>query len=237
MNLSFVSPFCFLGLLAFTGLAPAEVASKASSTNESTATVSPHFSPSLVEAKRLLKVAAEPLRNSADFEVRFEAQVYAPEAESPERYPGVLLVKDSLRFRLEIPSGTWVSNGQTFWEYHPKTRQVILRSAQDIQGRSVPGKILIQVLDATPLGLDTLTDQGRKAFRIRLQPDANSRHLDSLWVLIDARKTTLRQVVTLDKAGTRSEYRMKTLKARSDLSEKSFDFEAPSQTEVVDMRD
>jgi hypothetical protein len=125
----------FLGLAAFLALVPQ-------------GWTQPKEATEIVEAKRWLQLIADPLRKAQRLEVRFAAEVKTPEGESLPGYDGVLFTADSNAFRLEMPSGTYVSDGQTFWEYHPSTKQVLIKSAGAIAGKSLPARMLLDYLSA-----------------------------------------------------------------------------------------
>jgi outer membrane lipoprotein-sorting protein len=179
---------------------------------------------------------AAPLRAVKDLELKFSASVQMPESESPERYLGTLWVGDSTRFRLEIPIGTYVSDGKTFWEYHPRTHQVLIRDGGDKAGRALPGRILVDLLASPPLSCDTLKEKGKSQVRIRLSPTAKTGQLDSLEVRIDLKRRKLEWVETLDANGGRTRYQVRGLKQGNPIPDSRFQFEKPKSAEIVDMR-
>ncbi len=192
---------------------------------------------SLVDAQNWMKEVAAPFREGKDLELSFAASVQMPDAESPERYVGSLWVGDSLRFRLEIPTGTYACDGITFWEYHPRTKQALKRSAQDLAGRALPGRILFELLASTPLSCDTLKVQEKTQVRLRLAPALHAGQMDSLSVRIDPKRRKLESVETLDANGVRTRYELKVLKPKAGIPSSRFRFEPPASAEVVDMQD
>lgn len=192
---------------------------------------------SLLDAQNWMKEVAAPFREARDLELGFAASVHQPDAESPERYVGSLWVGDSLRFRLEIPSGTYACDGITFWEYHPRTKQALKRSAQDLAGRALPGRILFELLASTPLSCDTLKIQEKTQVRLRLAPALHAGQMDSLTVRIDPKRRKLESVETLDANGVRTRYELKVLKPKAGIPSSRFRFEPPASAEVIDMQD
>src|SRR5687768_7260284 len=87
------------------------------------------------EARAALRQAVVFHRQAKDIAFKFDAEVYNADLDKRDSYRGRLLLKDSTRFRLEIPGGTYVSDGKSFWEYHPKNKQVVVRDAEDMAGQ------------------------------------------------------------------------------------------------------
>lgn len=188
------------------------------------------------EAKAWLQEVAGPWRAAENWELRFSARVTSPHSRSPEHFQGDLWVGDSVRFRLEIPSGTYVSDGITFWEYHPSTKQVIIRSPQDLSGRALPGRLLFDLLAATPTRCDSLRVDGKPFIRLGLEPTAHTGQLDSITVWIDAEKRRLSEVATVDANGGQTRYAIQSLKLGISPPDARFRFEPPRKSEIVDMR-
>ncbi len=190
----------------------------------------------LAEARAWLQEMAAPLQKAPRLEVVFDASIETADGASQPGYQGRLWTADSNRFRLEIPAGTYVSDGQTYWEYHPSTHQVIVKPVSAIAGQSLPVRMLLGYLAAPPLACDTL-GKGKKALvRIALKPDPTAGQIDSLQILISLKQRKWQSVSTLDVNGTRTTYVLSKCGPAKEWPKPGFAFTPPSGVEVVDMR-
>jgi outer membrane lipoprotein-sorting protein len=202
----------------------------------------------LADGKAWLLEIAKPLQSAPYLEVHFKAEVHLPESDEPQRFDGVLKAADSTRFRLELPMGTYVSDGQTFWEYHASTRQVIVKSASALGGKALPARMLLDFLSAPVLACDTVSgaaasqimgeggSKSKPVVRIALQPTDHTGELDSLQVGIDLKSRKWLGVLTMDAQGGRTLYALRKLKPGRVVPKGVFEYEPPSNAEVVDMR-
>lgn len=188
------------------------------------------------EARDALRKAIVFHRRAKDLAFKFSAEVYNADLDKRDRYQGRLLLKDSTRFRLEIPGGTYVSDGTTFWEYHPKNKQVTVRSAADMGDQPLPGDVLLRFLDSEPLSVAKTRLEGKEYLELRLDPSRAMKNLDSLAVLLDRRNHSLRRIVSRDASGNEARYTLLSVKRDGGVKDREFAFEPPKGVEVVDMR-
>ena len=184
----------------------------------------------LTRARGALEKLVEKNRISKSLILKFKSRASGPDGETGPYWKGTLLAADSGRFRLEQKRGDMVSNGRVLWQYAPENNQVIVRNAPAVPPSGAVGAALPNWLSAQPLRA-VRTPEG-----LRVALDPTKAELDSLWVVLDAKNSSLRGVETVDAAGNRVEYRVLGLKFESAIRSKDFTFDIPKGTEVVDMR-
>lgn len=189
------------------------------------------------EARAALAKAIAFHREAKDLALKFQAKVYNAALDTEEEYQGRLLLKGADRFRLEIPGGTYVSDGQSFWEYHPKTKQAIRKAASEMEGRPLPGDVLLRFLDSDPLSLAPAKDGGKEYIEMRLDPSRAMKNMDSLVVQLDKADYSLHRVISRDVSGNEARYTVVSIKRNAGLKDKEFAFTVPKGAEIVDMRD
>lgn len=187
------------------------------------------------EAKAALKKAVVFHREAKDLALQFEAEVWNEDQERSDKYRGKLLLKGADRFRLEIPGGTYVSDGKSLWEYHPKNKQAILRSASE-PGHPMPGEVLLRFLDADPISVRKAKVEGKDCLELRLDPAKAMKSLDSLSVFLDRRDHSLKRMVSRDVSGNEARYTLVSVKRDGGIKDREFTFTPPKGVEVVDMR-
>jgi outer membrane lipoprotein-sorting protein len=188
------------------------------------------------DAGAALRKAVTFHREAKDLSLKFDASVYNAALDKQDEYQGRLLLKGSAKFRLEIPGGTYVSDGETFWEYHAQNRQVVVKAAKDMEDKPLPGDVLLRFLDSDPLSLAKAKDGGKEYLEMRLDPARAMKNLDSLAVLLDKADYSVHRISSRDVSGNEAKYTVTSIKRNSGLKDKEFAFALPKGAEVVDMR-
>ena len=191
----------------------------------------------LNEAKKALSKAIAFQREAKDLSLQFKAKVYNSALDKNEEYEGKLWIKDSVHFRLEIPSGTYVSDGKNYWEYHKQNKQVVIRKAKDLEDKPLPGDVMLRFLDSEPLAIKTSKIGGKTFFELSLDPSRAMKSLDSLVVFLDPKNYSLQMVQSRDVSGNESKYTVVSIKRNRGLKEDEFVFLPPKGSDIVDMRE
>lgn len=188
------------------------------------------------EARDALRKSVIFHRQARDIAFKFEAEVHHSDLDKRDTYQGRLLLKDSTRFRLEIPGATYVSDGETFWVYHQKNEQVVVRAASEMAGQPLPGEVLLRFLDSEPLSVARVKAGGKEILELRLDPSRAMKNLDSLSVQLDRKDHSLRRIASRDVNGNESVYTLLSVKRNGGIKDREFVFTPPKGVEVVDMR-
>ena len=223
---------CFLIACAFAMAAAAADAPATAAPGKQAAAA-----PAPAEARAALAKAVAFHREAKDLALKFQASVYNAALDKQDAYQGKLLLKGAGKFRLEIPGGTYVSDGQSYWEYHAQNKQVIWKHAKDMEGQALPGDVLLRFLDSDPLSLGKAKDGRKEYLEMRLDPSRAMKNLDSLAVLLDKADFSVHRISSRDVSGNEAVYTVTSVKRNSGLQDKEFAFVAPKGAEVVDMRD
>lgn len=194
-------------------------------------------SPANAEARAALRKAIVFHREAKDLALKFEAKVYNAALDKEDVYRGKLLLKGADKFRLEIPGGTYVSDGKDFWEYHPQNKQAVRKAAGERDGQPLPADVLLRFLDSDPLSAATVHEGGKAWLELRLDPSRAMKNLDSLSVLLDKGTAAVHRISSRDVSGNEARYTVVSIKRNSGLKDSEFAFTPPKGAETVDMRD
>jgi outer membrane lipoprotein carrier protein len=216
---------------------PAAAGAAAPSAAPSTTSEASAAEAAAAEAETALRKAIEYHRQAKDLSLKFRATVYNAALDKEDRYQGKLLLKGANKFRLEIPGGTYVSDGTTYWEYHAQTHQVIEKSAKNMEDKPLPGEVLLRFLDSKPLSVKPAVDGGKEFLEMSLDPARAMKNLDSLAVLLDKSDYSVHRISSRDVSGNEAEYTVTSIKRNAGIKDKEFAFAIPKGAEVVDMRD
>lgn len=208
---------------------PAAPASPSAASGESDSAVSG-------EARAALRKAVAFHREARDLSLKFSASVYNAALDKRDEYEGRLLLKGGDKFRLEIPGGVYVSDGKSYWEYHARTKQAILKEAGTDGGQPMPADVLLRFLDSEPLAASRARDGGREWIELRLDPARAMKNLDSLDVLLDESTFAVHRVSSRDESGNEAVYTVQSIRRNSGLKDSEFRFQPPKGVETVDMR-
>lgn len=189
------------------------------------------------EAKLALRKAIAFQREAKDLSLKFKAKVYNSALDKDDEYQGKLLLKDSTRFRLEIPGGIYVSDGTTYWEFHAQNHQVVIRKAKDLEDKPLPGDVLLRFLDSDPMSLSRTKADGKEYLEMRLDPSRAMKNLDSLAVLLDKANYSVHRISSRDVSGNEARYTVTAVKRNGGLKDEEFVFIPPKGADMVDMRE
>ncbi len=189
------------------------------------------------DAKAALRKAIAFQREAKDLSLKFKAKVYNSALDKEDEYEGKLLLKDTTRFRLEIPGGIYVSDGETYWEYHAQNHQVVIRKAKDLEDKPLPGDVLLRFLDSDPTSLSHTKADGKEYLELRLDPTRAMKNLDSLAVLLDKANYSVHRISSRDVSGNEARYTVTAVKRNSGLKDQDFVFDPPKGADMVDMRE
>ena len=187
------------------------------------------------QAATALRKAVAFHREAKDLALKFSVKAYNAALDKNEEYEGKLLLKGADAFRLEIPGGTYVSDGKTFWEYHPRNRQAIRKDAADRAGTPAPGEVLLRFLDSDPISEAMVREDGKEWIALSLDPSRAMKNLDSLAVLLDKSTYALHRVSSRDVSGNEAVYTVSSIKRNAGVKDREFAFKPPKGVEVVDM--
>ncbi|HLP41889.1 MAG TPA: outer membrane lipoprotein carrier protein LolA [Fibrobacteria bacterium] len=204
------------------------------------ASLAPHSPPAAApvddEAREAMRRAIVFHRQAKDLVFKFKAEVHNVDLDRDDTYAGRLLLKDSTRFRLEIPGATYVCDGKDFWEYHVRNQQAVVRSAADLEDRPLPGDVLLRFLDSEPLSVKRVKESGKEYLEMRLDPARAMKNLDSLSVQLHDKDYSVRRISSRDVSGNEARYTLLSVKRNGGIKDREFTFTPPKGAEVVDMR-
>jgi outer membrane lipoprotein-sorting protein len=173
---------------------------------------------------------------SASMVLNFELTTLWKVREKTERNHGVLTLSSNNKFRAEIGSSVWVSDGITYWQFSKTANQVVIKRLGDIDLSMQPSRALSTWLTRYPL---TITSQTGSAAILAWKapaddPDQSTRSI-TLWV--EPRKAIVKKALVVDKSGNESTYTFTKTELGANPPQTLFTFTPPQGAEVLDTRD
>ncbi|MCU0453679.1 MAG: outer membrane lipoprotein chaperone LolA [Bacteroidetes bacterium] len=172
-----------------------------------------------------------------DARAEFTQTIKLGYANVEQSFEGSLAFKKPNRYRLESEHQTVVTDGVTVWAYAPANRQVIVDRYKEQRNSVSPEEFLLSLPTsyyATVVGREAL--DGGSAAVLKLLPKDDRSFIRSvrLWVLETS--SEVRRIQIMDQNETETLYRISSIRLNTNVSDATFQFSAPSGTEVVDLR-
>src|SRR5271157_1635664 len=113
-------------------------------------TISTGFSAGTDSLSPLLSLLRKNYNPETPLATKFSLTIYWSVREKEEKKKGTIELAPGDRFRITVGSETFVSNGETFWQYSPKTNQVVVKKLADVDRAALPSRILDRSIAAYP---------------------------------------------------------------------------------------
>ena len=127
-----------------------------------------------------------------------------------------------------------ISDGSTLWLYVPDEEQATKVPIESIYSSNTPALFLagkgklMQTFNVESVNLD------KDPIRITLTPKADDQALTRLQLLADKKNYQITGSTVYDKLGNETEIRFSNIKTNREIPEKTFQFQAPANVEVLD---
>ena len=127
-----------------------------------------------------------------------------------------------------------ISNGSTLWLYVPDEEQATKVPIESIYSSNTPALFLAgkgkltQTFNVENVNLD------KDPISITLTPKANDQALTRLQLLATKKNYQIIGSTVYDKLGNKTEIRFSNIKTNRDIPDKTFQFQAPANVEVLD---
>lgn len=147
----------------------------------------------------------------------------------------VLLAGD--RYRVKTPGQVVVTDGSTTWIYSPADRQVVIDSAESSDGPITPKTFLdesAQRYEVTDQGSTVVDDTPHVRLSLSSTTSESRFQEAMLWVRRSDRMVT--RLRATDRDGATFDLHLRDLRVNPSLSDSTFSFRPPDNTEVVDLR-
>lgn len=170
--------------------------------------------------------------NSAN--LSFDLTIFWSVRERYEKKSGELIFSPGEKFRLTMGNSTWISNGQTYWQYSKKTNQVVIKSLLDIDLSMHPSSMMQSFLSYS-FNIHASDD---KAFVLKWEGDSKNSDLPykKVMVNVDKKRMEITELTVTDDDNNESRYTFKKAKFGEKQPASVFEFSIPEGADVLDTR-
>jgi outer membrane lipoprotein carrier protein len=172
-----------------------------------------------------------------DVSVVFTQNVRFGVTKSEQTFNGKLFMKRGNKYRIELEQQTIVTDGNSVWSYTKGNNQVLIDNYKDDLKSFSPDKILVNVPNnyySTLLGKERLGS--RETSILKLVPKDDKSNLKWMKVWVDQDEWLMRKIQVLDVSDNLTTYLIEKIKLNSGLVDSLFQFEIPTDVEVIDLR-
>ncbi len=150
---------------------------------------------------------------------------------------GMLYMKKSNHYRIEMEDRTFVTDGKTVWSYSPENKQVLIDTYKEDPRSFSPEKFLLSVpKDFYSAILAREKSRGQTLVVLKLTPKDDKSSMKSLKLWVDEEEWLLRKAEIVDVNKNVRIYTVLDIRLNTTLSDSTFAFVAPPGVEVVDLR-
>ncbi|HWP81475.1 MAG TPA: outer membrane lipoprotein chaperone LolA [Bacteroidota bacterium] len=154
-----------------------------------------------------------------------------------QSFAGTLKMKKPNKYRIESEYQTLVTDGKTVWAYSPVNHQVLVDRFKENQNSVSLETFVLNIpaaYYASLLGQETVGES--KLYTLKLVPKDDRSFVKSVKVWVEEGRWVVHKVSIVDVNETETTYTIKNVKLNSHLSDTTFSFIPPPETEVVDLR-
>jgi outer membrane lipoprotein carrier protein len=164
---------------------------------------------------------------------RFTLTIFWSVREKREITKGTIALAPGNRFRVQTDAETWVSNGQTFWDYTPGSGQAVIKRLADVDQSSLPSQLFSRYV--AELHFQETAQRGGFA-ELSWQSDSAKTPYASITIRARVQSGRLEQCVMTDHEGNTFTYVFSATEFGRKFSRETFEFAIPKSARIVDMR-
>jgi outer membrane lipoprotein carrier protein len=154
-----------------------------------------------------------------------------------QTFAGTLTIKKPNKYRIESEHQTIVTDGETVWAYSPVNHQVILDKYKENRNVLSPDQFVLNLpANYTSAILGSEKSKDGVQIILKLVPKDERSFVRSVKLWVEEGTWVVRKVSIVDLNDTETTYTIRDLKLNTNVKEKTFTFDPPNGTEIVDLR-
>lgn len=193
------------------------------------------LTPAFGQEHAIVTALKEKYSGKTTLELEFDLEIFWAVREKTEKKRGRLCLAPGDRFRIEVGSTAWVSDGHTYWQYGKQTSQVVIKDLLDVDLSMHPSQIIASHLDHT-YSVDSENEKQIVLSWTRPEDGPRTQYRKvTLWV--DRKKVVVSKLQVIDESGNQSTYAFTKVEFGGRPANGMFVFETPKGATVLDARD
>lgn len=189
-----------------------------------------------VTAKEAMEKSKAWFKSSKTWSFKFKAETFMPSNPGSGVQKGDLLVGEGNRFRLSIPGITFISDGESLWQWNVEQKQVLIKAVADLESSLHPSELLFKYLNCEALEIKETLWKGKNAFILKLSPKQYADQFTEMEVWLSAKDYSPLRLYTVDVMGNSTWYDVSEWTTKKNVKKEDFQFKVPKGIDEIDMR-
>ncbi len=181
----------------------------------------------------LLSLIRKNYSPESSLSAQFSLTLFWSVREKQEKKRGSIALAAGNRFRIETDGETWVSDGSTFWDYTPASKQVAIKRLADVDRSSLPSQIFTRYL--TEFHFQE-ADKHNGLVELTAKDDAADAAYASIQLWAQEQTGRIDRCRMTDQSGNTFTYVFSGTRFGRNFSRETFEFAIPKSARIVDMR-
>jgi outer membrane lipoprotein-sorting protein len=191
------------------------------------------FSDTAASSSPLLSLLRSNYSPGTALSTKFTLTIYWNVREKEEKKKGRIWLAPGDRFRVEIDNETFVCDGGTFRHFSAGTNQLVVRRLADVDRSTLPSQIFAKYVASFPFS-EVERKKGTAVFAWRC--DSGETRYREIRITADEKGRRITRCACTDHNGNTFTYDFKATVFGGKQPKERFEFDAPEDARVVDMR-
>ncbi|MCK6601405.1 MAG: outer membrane lipoprotein carrier protein LolA [Bacteroidetes bacterium] len=190
-----------------------------------------------LSAKEVLEKVRKSYDSMKDASAEFDQVVQFKVSRLNQKLAGKIAIKKKDKMRLETEEQMLITDGTTSWTYSILNEKVIVDRFDPESSELSPSRFFIEF--PKDFLIEVLGEEnfaGMNTYKLKLTPKNPDNFIQEMKLWVDDDDWYVRQIEVSDINGSTTLYRLKQLQINKGIPDQYFQFSAPKNVEVIDLR-
>ncbi|MBN2092412.1 outer membrane lipoprotein carrier protein LolA [candidate division KSB1 bacterium] len=196
-----------------------------------------NFAYSAMSAKNIVKKVKDTYQDLRTVVIEFEQDFKWKLAGTNQKVNGKIIIKDNVKYHVEIDNNTIVTDGITVWNYSRANNQVIIKNSEKADADQLPSKILLKYAEdynVTLVGEERL--QNTDCYVLLFKSKTGDDYYQQMKAWISKKNWMTSKIEQTDINQNINTYLIRSVQTNTPIDDSNFIFRTPKGVEEIDMR-
>lgn len=199
--------------------------------------ISVNFAYSAMSAKNIVKKVKDTYQDLKTVVIDFEQDFKWKLAGTNQKINGKIIIKDNVKYHVEIDNNTIVTDGITVWNYSIANNQVIIKNSEKADADQLPSKILLKYAEdynVTLVGEEHL--QNNDCYVLLFKSRTGDDYYQQMKAWVSKKNWMTQKIEQTDINQNINTYLIRSVQTNTPIDDSNFIFKTPKGVEEIDMR-
>jgi outer membrane lipoprotein-sorting protein len=190
-----------------------------------------------MSAKNIVKKVKDTYQDLKTVVIDFEQDFKWKLAGTNQKVNGKIIIKDNVKYHVEIDNNTIVTDGITVWNYSKANNQVIIKNSEKADADQLPSKILLKYAEdynVTLVGEERL--QNNDCYVLLFKSKTGDDYYQQMKAWISKKNWLTQKIEQTDINQNINTYLIRSVQTNTPIDDSNFVFQTPKGVEEIDMR-